>query len=98
MTAIAPGLAEQARLLADRAGFEIDPGLLAQLVTAHPALAAEADEWGWGDTALREQLADVLAVTLLRRVWPIHGDQHAGSFFTDLRRAHDAWIAANRAS
>jgi hypothetical protein len=95
--AVSPAdVAEAGQVLTDfgYVAFYVDRRLLAQILAGHPELASGAASWGWSDTAVRGELADLVARALLHRPWPTFGTAAADpGFDDDLRGAHEAWVS-----
>ncbi|WP_433460633.1 hypothetical protein [Micromonospora sp. CA-248212] len=77
---------------------EIDPRILAAVLEADPSIAGTAKSWGWTDTEVRDDVAEMVSRFLLG----IAGEEYIArlrrgerELTADVRAAHDRWVAAN---
>lgn len=55
-------------------GFTPDERLLRQILADHTAFVGKADEWGWDDTEVRGELAEMISEVLTGHRWPSYGE------------------------
>lgn len=78
--------------------FPVTKNFAQAILDFQPSLKAEGDYWGFGDTLLREQALQAMALMLLGMPWPCgkdSGDPRFATFEEDLPKAYDAWVAAH---
>jgi uncharacterized circularly permuted ATP-grasp superfamily protein len=74
-----------------------EPEFLNAFIEKYTLLIAEGVHWGFGDTVVREQVADSCSKMLINRHWPDYNetlsDEQWVTFMKDLKAAHDEFVA-----
>lgn len=85
----------QAVLRAYYLNVDVDTRLLDAAIQRKPHLEAEAAEWGWDDTDVRENLLTAVCEALGIE-WPTGQDPEENIAMQDVfERAHGKWVAAH---
>lgn len=85
----------QAVLRAYYVGIDVAPRLLDAAVHRNAHLEAQAWEWGWDDTDVRERLLDAVCEEL-GLSWPTGQNPEAiAAMEEQFERAHEHWVAVH---